>query len=35
MQGRAEQGIAQLKEGLAAWRATGSRFLVPYYLYAR
>jgi len=34
MQGHAEKGIPQLKEGLAAWRATGSRFLVPYYLYA-
>ena len=34
MQGHPEKGIAQLKEGLAAWRANGSRFLVPYYLYA-
>jgi predicted ATPase len=31
-QGRSEDGIAQLQEGLAASRATGAELLVPYYL---
>jgi predicted ATPase len=31
-QGRNEEGIAQLQEGLAASRATGAELLVPYYL---
>ena len=31
-QGRTEEGIALIQEGLAALRATGSEFLRPYYL---
>jgi predicted ATPase len=32
MQGRLEEGLAIMREGLAAWRATGSKFHVPYRL---
>src|SRR5260221_2465788 len=32
MQGRLEEGLAVTREGLAAWRATGSKFHVPYRL---
>jgi predicted ATPase len=31
-QGHVEEGIAQLQQGLAAWRATGAEALRPYYL---
>jgi class 3 adenylate cyclase/predicted ATPase len=31
-QGRHEEGIAQIREGLAAYRATGSEILRPYFL---
>jgi predicted ATPase len=31
-QGPGEEGIAQLQQGLAAWRATGAEALRPYYL---
>src|SRR5258708_34673100 len=32
MQGRLEEGLSVMREGLAAWRATGSKFHVPYRL---
>lgn len=32
MQGHIEDGLAIMREGLAAWRATGSKFHVPYRL---
>jgi adenylate cyclase len=32
MQGHNEEGLAVMREGLAAWRATGSKFQVPYRL---
>jgi predicted ATPase len=32
MQGHIEEGLAVMREGLAAWRATGSKFHVPYRL---
>ncbi|HLB75895.1 MAG TPA: hypothetical protein VJO72_02565, partial [Candidatus Dormibacteraeota bacterium] len=32
LQGQAEEGIAQIRHGLTAWRATGSEFLRPYLL---
>ncbi len=32
MQGHNEEGLAVMREGLAAWRATGSKFHVPYRL---
>jgi class 3 adenylate cyclase/predicted ATPase len=32
MQGYIEEGLAVIREGLAAWRATGSKFHVPYRL---
>jgi predicted ATPase len=32
MQGRLEEGLAIMREGLAAWRATGSKFHAPYRL---
>ena len=32
MQGGAEEGIAFMREGLANWRATGSKYRVPYRL---
>ena len=31
-QGQSEQGIAQMHQGLAAWRATGAELLRPYSL---
>jgi predicted ATPase len=31
MQGQGEEGIAQLRQGTAAWRATGASLYVPYY----
>jgi class 3 adenylate cyclase/predicted ATPase len=30
LQGQVEEGLAELREGLAAWRATGSKVFVPY-----
>jgi predicted ATPase len=30
LQGRGEEGIAQVRQGLAAWRATGAALVVPY-----
>jgi predicted ATPase len=32
MQGQEDEGISQMQQGLAAFRATGSQFLRPYYL---
>jgi len=32
VQGRGEEGIAQMQQGLADWRATGAEFIRPYYL---
>jgi predicted ATPase len=32
MQGQSEEGIPQLRQGLAAWQATGARGAGPYYL---
>jgi class 3 adenylate cyclase/predicted ATPase len=32
MQNQIEEGLAAIREGLAAWRATGSKFHVPYRL---
>jgi predicted ATPase len=31
MQGRGEEGLAQVRQGIAAWRATGAVLLVPYF----
>jgi predicted ATPase len=31
MQGQGEAGIAQLRQGIAAWRATGAVVIVPYF----
>ena len=31
MQGQGEEGAAQVREGIAAWRATGAVILVPYF----
>ena len=31
-QGQGAEGIEQLNQGIAAWRATGARLLLPYYL---
>jgi predicted ATPase len=31
MQGQGEVGLAQVRQGIAAWRATGSVLLVPYF----
>jgi TOMM system kinase/cyclase fusion protein len=31
MQGRGEEGMAQVRQGLAAWRATGAATFVPYF----
>jgi predicted ATPase len=31
-QGRREEGIAQMRQGLDAWRATGAELTMPYYL---
>ena len=30
MQGQGEEGMAQVRQGIAAWRATGAALLVPY-----
>jgi predicted ATPase len=30
--GRAEEGLAQMRQGLEAWEATGAKVLRPYYL---
>ena len=30
MQGRGEEGLAQIRQGIAAWRATGAAVFVPY-----
>jgi predicted ATPase len=32
MQGKEEEGVAQIRQGLAAWRATGSAVWIPYFL---
>ena len=32
MQGQAAEGIAQMRQGLAAWQATGAEVIRPYYL---
>jgi predicted ATPase len=31
MQGQGEEGIAQVRQGIAAWRATGAALHVPYF----
>jgi class 3 adenylate cyclase/predicted ATPase len=31
MQGHGEEGMAQVRQGIAAWRATGAAMLVPYF----
>jgi predicted ATPase len=31
MQGQGEEGLIQVRQGIAAWRATGSALLVPYF----
>jgi predicted ATPase len=31
MQGQGEEGMAQLRQGLVAWRATGASLLIPYF----
>src|SRR5204863_587360 len=31
MQGQGEEGLAQIRQGIAAWRATGAAQHVPYY----
>ena len=31
MQGQGEAGMAQVRQGIAAWRATGAALLVPYF----
>ena len=31
MQGQGEEGMAQVRQGIAAWRATGAALLVPYF----
>jgi class 3 adenylate cyclase/predicted ATPase len=31
MQGQGEEGLAQIHQGVAAWRATGAALFVPYY----
>src|SRR6185503_4794727 len=31
-QGQGEEGITQISQGLAAWRATGAELVRPYYL---
>jgi predicted ATPase len=30
MQGQGEEGMAQIRQGIAAWRATGAALTVPY-----
>jgi len=32
LQGQAEDGIAQIRQGLTAWQATGAEFVRPYFL---
>ena len=31
MQGQGEEGVAQVRQGIAAWRATGASLYVPYF----
>ena len=31
MQGQGEEGMAQVRQGIAAWRATGAALIVPYF----
>jgi hypothetical protein len=31
VQGQGEEGMAQVREGVAAWRATGAALAVPYF----
>jgi predicted ATPase len=31
MQGEGEEGLAQVRQGLASWRATGAAMAVPYF----
>jgi predicted ATPase len=31
MQGQGEAGVAQVRQGIAAWRATGAAMLIPYF----
>ena len=31
MQGQGEEGLAQVSQGITAWRATGAALFVPYY----
>ena len=31
MQGQGEEGMAQVRQGIAAWRATGAAVIVPYF----
>ena len=31
MQGQGEEGMAQVRQGVAAWRATGAALIVPYF----
>src|SRR5262249_56579509 len=31
-EGRREEGLAQMRQGLESWRATGAELLHPYYL---
>jgi predicted ATPase len=31
MQGRGEEGVAQVRQGIAAWRATGAAIVVPWF----
>ena len=33
MQGQGEEGMAQVRQGIAAWRATGAALAVPYLLH--
>ena len=30
MQGQGKEGVAQIRQGIAAWRATGAALVVPY-----
>ena len=31
MQGQSEEGLAQVRQGIAAWRATGAAWFIPYF----
>src|SRR5207302_6197366 len=31
MQGQGEEGMAQVRQGITAWQATGAKFFVPYF----